>query len=155
MQATEANSERFKENGKYRVNMVRLGDRGLDNRSRGSYAARATVNIMLKNETSDIKGDYCSIHWVCPHGIWDITTGPTVSPPPSTTSVSGIPALPQDLGGTLVAADDPKGAHWLSLQVLGRMQLTKPVLCVHVHVACLQRKLGKWVSSLCDFHRGK
>ena len=80
--------------------MVRLGDRGLDNRSRGSYAARATVNIMLKNETSDIKGDYCSIHWVCPHGIWDITTGPTVSPPPSTTSVSGIPALPQDLGGT-------------------------------------------------------
>ena len=109
MQATEANSERFKENGKYRVNMVRLGDRGLDNRSRGSYAARATANIMLKNETSDIKGGHCSIHWVCPYGIWDITTGPTVSPGLSTTTVSGIPALPQDLGGTLVAADDPKG----------------------------------------------
>ena len=88
--------------------MVRLGDGDLENRSRVSYAARATANIMLKNETIDIKGGHCSIHLVRPHGTWDITTGPTVSPGLSTSTVSGIPALSQDLAGILVAADDPK-----------------------------------------------
>lgn len=91
------------------MNMVRLGDGGLGDRSTGSYAASAAANIMLKNETSDITGGHCSIHLVCPRGIWDVPTGPTVSPGLSASAVSRIPALPQDLGGILVAADGPKG----------------------------------------------
>lgn len=62
-----------------------------------------------KIKTSDIKGGHRSIHLVCPRGIWDIPTGPTVSPGLSASTVSGIPALPKDLGGILVAADGPKG----------------------------------------------